>query len=267
MKILTLNAHSLSEENQALKTKQTAEFIINSRIDVIFLQEVCQTIYEEPEESNQYYKGTENLRKDNYALALSECLKDLNSIYYWTWLPIKLGFGKFEEGVAVFSKKEIRETEFFTITREQDFMNWRKRAALGIRNDDGWFCTTHMGWWADEQEPFMEQLERLNTPLLCKEGRIFLGGDFNAPDFIEDESYAHLISSGWLDTRELAKEKNGRYSAEGNIIGCQDSTLQKMRIDYIFVNEKIPVRSSSIVFDGRNSPVVSDHYGVMIETE
>ncbi len=267
MRLLTLNTHSLSEENQTEKTQQTAEFIRDHDIDVILLQEVCQTIYEEPISSDTFYTGAENLKKDNYALALSECLQKLNCTYYWTWLPIKLGFGRFEEGVAVFVKKKIIDIETYTITREQDFSNWRKRAALGVQTEDGWYYTTHMGWWADEQEPFMEQLERLNALIFNKDGQIFLGGDFNAPDFIEDESYAHLVKSGWIDTYESAEKKIGRYSAEGNIMGWQNSTLQKMRIDYIFVNRNIPVKESRVVFDNLNGPQVSDHYGVMIETE
>lgn len=267
MKVLTLNAHSLSEENQAVKTEQTARFITEHSIDVILLQEVCQTIHEEPIPSDAFYTGIENLRTDNYALSLSRCLQDLHTPYYWTWLPIKLGFGRFEEGVAIFSKKPILAEESWTITREQDFMNWRKRAVLAVQNSDGWFCSTHMGWWRDQSEPFMEQLEHLNAPLFAKEGRIFLGGDFNAPDFIEDESYAAVTQSGWLDTYELAESRSGRYTAEGNIVGWQNSTLQKMRIDYIFVNESIPVTTSSVVFNNQTGPQVSDHYGVLIEAD
>lgn len=39
------------------------------------------------------------------------------------------------------------------------------------------------------------------------------------------------------------------------------------RLDYIFCNTQEKVKSSQVVCNGKNYPVVSDHYGVMIEVE
>ena len=39
------------------------------------------------------------------------------------------------------------------------------------------------------------------------------------------------------------------------------------RLDYIFCNTQKKVKSSKVVCNGKNYPVVSDHYGVMIEVE
>lgn len=260
MKILTLNAHSLSEKQQDMKTNQTAQFILQEDIDVILLQEVCQTIFKGEIESDTKYTGEQNLKKDNYAQSLSKALQES---YYWTWLPIKLGFGRFEEGVAIFSKTPILEREEFVISKAQNFMNWRKRATLGIKNEHGWFFTTHMGWWQDEEDPFLGQWEQMEKNIKKKEGKVYLAGDFNAPDVLPNQSYQTILDSGWKDTYVLAKEKIGKDSAKGNIIGWKTKELTSMRIDYIFVNEDIEVETSEVVLDGKRSPQVSDHYGVM----
>lgn len=36
------------------------------------------------------------------------------------------------------------------------------------------------------------------------------------------------------------------------------------RLDYIFCNTQADVRTSNVICNGKNAPVVSDHYGVMI---
>ena len=38
-----------------------------------------------------------------------------------------------------------------------------------------------------------------------------------------------------------------------------------MRLDYIWCNKKKEILSSRVVFNGLKEPVVSDHYGVLIE--
>lgn len=38
-----------------------------------------------------------------------------------------------------------------------------------------------------------------------------------------------------------------------------------MRLDYIWCSRKREIRSSRIIFNGINAPVVSDHYGVIID--
>ncbi|MDO4465804.1 MAG: endonuclease/exonuclease/phosphatase family protein [Bacillota bacterium] len=264
MKILTLNAHSLSEKNQNEKIKQTADFILEEGVDVILLQEVCQTIFKGAIDSDDKYIGEPNLKKDNYAQALSNALEQK---YAWTWAPIKIGFGRFEEGVAIFSKTPILEREEFVISKAKNFMNWRKRATLGIRNEKGWFFTTHMGWWQDEEDPFLGQWEQMEKHIRKKEGKIYLAGDFNAPDIFSDQSYQTILKSGWLDSYMLAKEKIGKDSAKGNIIGWNNNEMTSMRIDYVFMSEEMNVEKYEIVFDGKRTPQVSDHYGVFVTIE
>ena len=48
-------------------------------------------------------------------------------------------------------------------------------------------------------------------------------------------------------------------------------TLKKketgMRLDYLFCSRPVQVAESRVICSGKGEPVVSDHYGVIIETE
>ena len=55
------------------------------------------------------------------------------------------------------------------------------------------------------------------------------------------------VIDGW-------READGRSKAAKN----------EKRLDYIFCNTQADVRTSNVICNGKNAPVVSDHYGVMI---
>ena len=92
-------------------------------------------------------------------------------------------------------------------------------------------------------------------------------GDFNNPAEIRNEGYDMIAESGWYDSYNLAAEKDNGITVEKIIDGWNDkiSTENKIRIDQIWCNRKNQVKSSRILFNGINEPVVSDHYGIMIE--
>ena len=134
-------------------------------------------------------------------------------IYYeWTWISAKTGYGKYDEGMALLSKKPIAQVQQFLTSKTDDYENWKTRRILGIQPEgsSGWFFTIHMGWWNDEEEPFVDQWKCIQETLKdpkYREGTIWLMGDFNSQD---------------------------------------------------------DVRTSNVICNGKNAPVVSDHYGVMI---
>ena len=47
----------------------------------------------------------------------------------------------------------------------------------------------------------------------------------------------------------------------------QDRQVDGMRLDYIWCNQAKEVLSSKVMFNGTTAPVVSDHFGVMIEVK
>ena len=281
MKILTLNTHSLQEDNYQQKLDWFVEGILKEQPDIIAMQEVNQTANAELMEmellEGQYpVPGCMKIRKDNHAAVVANRLRQAGIACYWAWLPIKLGYGKYDEGVAILSLgRPIRCVDKFPISKVNDYHNWRTRAVLGVQVEgfDDWFYSVHMGWWDDASEGFLDQWKVLNCCIASKRmcGSVWLMGDFNAPDVIPGQSYEHVTACGWLDTYQIAQFKDCGITVPGVIDGWREKLAGKkvdgMRLDYIWCNKKKEILSSRVVFNGLKEPVVSDHYGVLIETK
>lgn len=280
MKILTFNTHSLVERDYEKKLLQFVEMVAGQQPEIMGLQEVNQRQDAPalPEEQLKGYvkcRGFQGaVREGNHAARVAGLLWEQGIRYYWTWIPIKLGYGVYEEGLALFSRSPILETEEFTISRTDDFKNWRRRKILGIRTeepDESWFYTVHMGWWKKDGEAFADQWDKVQKGLQRKkksQGKLWIMGDFNSPAHVNGEGYDYVKSFGWLDAYTLAEERHGENTVEEMIDGWRDTKPGSgMRIDYIWTLHRERVKSCRIVCDGEEYPKVSDHYGVMIETE
>ena len=85
-----------------------------------------------------------------------------------------------------------------------------------------------------------------------------------------DESYHLIASSGWTDTYRVAERKDSGITVPGVIDGWRDklpADAEGMRLDYIWCSRRAEISSSRVVFNGTNEPIVSDHFGVLIETK
>jgi maltose 6'-phosphate phosphatase len=93
-------------------------------------------------------------------------------------------------------------------------------------------------------------------------------GDFNSPAEVRDEGYDMIVRDCWHDSYMLAEHKDSGITVGHVIDGWRDKIHSGtgMRIDHIWCSEKADVKSSEVLFNRINYPVVSDHYGVMIET-
>lgn len=278
MKILTLNTHSIMELNYEEKLIKFVEMVKEVSPDLFALQEVNQSlemseVLDAPESGYVVCKDCRmTVKEDNHAYRAAKLLQEAGLQYYWTWLPIKIGYGIMDEGVAIFSKTRIEDTEQFFISSSRNYCNWKTRKLLGICTNDMWFYSVHMGWWDDEEEPFVRQWDCINQKLKQKKQTCFVMGDFNSPANKKGEGYDYVCQSGWLDTWQMAETKDSGITVGGVIDGWRDKasvTEQQqdpgMRIDYIFCNREIPVKNSEVVFNGMNYDVVSDHYGVLVE--
>ena len=281
MKLLTLNTHSLHEENYLQKLDWFVEGILREKPDIIAMQEVNQTASAgdmDPEMlAGQYpVPGCIRIRQDNYAAQVAYRLRQAGIDCSWAWLPIKRGYSKYDEGVAILSLgRPIRCVDQFPISRSRDYENWRTRAVLGVQVEglEDWFYTVHMGRWDDAEERFADQWKVLNCCLASKRlwGQVWLMGDFNAPDAIPGQSYELITACGWIDTWRTATRRDSGMTVPGIIDGWPTTpeTLRTegMRLDYIWSSRKAGIRSSRVVFSGTDEPVVSDHYGVLVETD
>ena len=281
MKILTINTHSLQEENYEQKLRDFIDGILAEKPDIIAMQEVNQTAEAEPIEAEflegQYpIPGCITIRADNHAASVARRLNEAGVKCYWAWLPIKLGYGKYDEGVAILSLgRPIRCVDQFPISHVRDYRNWRTRAILGVQVEGhpDWFYTVHMGWWDDAVEPFLDQWKTLNACLTTRGlySCVWLMGDFNAPDLVRDQSYDAIAKSGWLDTYRTARIKGSGVTVPGVIDGWRErlagQEVKGMRLDHIWCSRSRKIISSQVVFNGTNYPIVSDHFGVMVTTK
>ncbi len=272
MKLLTLNTHSLEEQEMELKQKQFAEAVCRLRPDIIALQEVNQRQDAMPvsdlPESYHPESGDVIIKADNHALAISRLLDQMAPGYTWTWLPIKVGYDKYDEGMAFFSKKPIQSTENILVSETDDFDDYHTRRILGIQTEDGNFYSIHLSWWQDADEPFAAQWKKLKQEIADPDGLRVLMGDFNSDAAVRGEGYDLVKNSGFFDTYALATDRDEGVTVPGAIDGWRDQdNVSDMRIDQIWISSPCQVRKSRVVFNGQKEPVISDHFGVLVEMD
>lgn len=260
MKLLTLNCHSWFEDEQDRKLDYLAEGIKEHDYDVIALQEV----------SNLH--GEENphvMNKSNYVTVLLQKLEALGVTGYhgiWSFSHFS-GPNRFEEGSAILTKHKIVSQDSFVVTQDDSVNSIKSRRILEAKiHYNGKIITVyscHMGWWHDQIEPFKYQADQLLSHMK-EEEHIFIMGDFNNAASVSDEGYDYLLASGFYDTYTLAQQKDEGITVTGKIAGWEKNK-EDLRIDLILTNQKLDVVESKVIFNGKNHPVVSDHFGVHVE--
>ena len=289
MKIMTLNTHSLAEPDYESKLTAFAGSLVQIQPDIIALQEVSQSRNASPAAPDRlpdwgYVPCSTGdiaqdspsgprtvIRADNHAFNLALLLAQSGLSYEWTWVPAKIGYGKYDEGLAVLSRSPILGTHQFYITGSRDYGNWKTRKILGIstRTEHGteYFYSVHMGWWNDSEEPFEGQWTRICSGLAPLSGeQVWLMGDFNSPAHVAGQGHDLVLASGWFDSYDLAASKDGGITVEHAIDGWREhGEISGMRIDYIWTSRRVPVISSRTIFNGASYPIVSDHFGIITE--
>ncbi len=272
MKLLTINTHSLIEEDYDEKCRIFASAVAKIKPDIIAMQEVNQSI-NSPDASSPEAFGyircddSSEVKEDNHALKISDMLKKCGEHYFFTWSKIKCGYEKFDEGIAIFSRTPFDSAKSFYLTKSEDYNNFKTRKALSVKIQNKIFCSAHLGWFEDTDEPYSHQLNSINAHLDPKsDDEIYLMGDFNAPSHREDGGYYEILKSGWIDTYNIATDKDRGYTVDGKIDGW-NMEHERKRIDYIFTNHNIKVLSSKVIFNGENEEKVSDHNGILVVTE
>ncbi|MBQ7901544.1 MAG: 4-alpha-glucanotransferase, partial [Clostridia bacterium] len=262
MKLLTLNTHSIVEPNYEHKLETFVNEISRTRPDIIALQEVNQTHTAQVVALQNYGSFEAQIKSDNHAYRAVQMLSGMGIKYHWCYLPIKLGYDKYDEGLAVMSRYPITDAYSILLSRTDDYNNWRTRKALVVttdNNDLGSICNVHMGWWEDEDEPFAGQWDRLRQQL--PKGSVWLMGDFNSPDSKHGQGYDMVKADGWIDVYRCVQSDEGS-TVPGVIDGWKGCAPK--RIDYIWHNTMPVVDSCKVCFRQQQ---VSDHFGVMAEVQ
>lgn len=284
MKVITINTHSVVESDFETKRERFVDMILKEQPDILAMQEVRQTAAAEALSIDRlagYVKceGADAVvvREDNYAAWLAKRLRQDGMEFSWTWIPTKFGYDKYDEGMALFSIRPIEKTEQFFTSKSKDYGNWKTRKVLGIQTMGTWYYTVHMGWWDDEEEPFASQWSRLEHHLHHKKQgseQVWLMGDFNSPAKVRGQGYDMVRMSDWRDTYVDAMNKDHGITVGTANNDWREQTselteeaVQGMRVDYIFTSRPANVVSSKVICNGLNYEVVSEHYGVMVETE
>lgn len=258
MKLLTLNCHSFMEENWKGKLNKIIEVIEKNDYDIVTFQEVSQSLNADIE--------YDNVRKDNYGLAIKKGLELRGKKYNLMWDYSHIGYDKYEEGIGILTKYAFVSSESFFVSENEDLNYWKTRKIVKVTIDNGELIdiySCHLGWWSDIEESSKNQIDNIMNRV--KNDRIsFLMGDFNSEADVRKEGYDYLTKEyGLYDTYNLAKHKCSGITVKGKIDGWKDS--ESKRLDLILCNKEIEVLKSKVIFNGENEPEVSDHFGLEVD--
>ncbi|MEM5597636.1 endonuclease/exonuclease/phosphatase family protein [Niallia circulans] len=194
--------------------------------------------------------------------------------YYWSWVPSHIGYDQYDEGIAILTRFKVTNARGILLSRKDDYTDYHTRKALEVSfqaSERNYLVYgLHLSWWQDETEsyPFLYEWNKLVEAWEAEAragGCILLMGDFNNPAHIEEEGYSVVSKHPYLKDAYLdATVKNGSHTVEKKIDGWENNS-DLLRIDYIFVSSNLSVHSYETIFDGRTTPVVSDHFGVKVE--
>lgn len=270
MKVLTLNTHSWLEEHPLEKLHQLCQQIIASDYDLIALQEVNQTIDQPLLTPDTYFHPVEKqfpLRTDNFAYLLIQALAKQGVYYHWSWAYNHIGYDLYHEGVALLSKTPIQPKALLVSTTNEP-SDYRRRVVLvGKTQVNQQFVTAlscHYSWW-ENKLGFAYEWQQTETLLQQLETPFLLLGDFNNPASENETGYS-LVTNSPLQLKDSftsAKRISGEYTIEKVIDGWENNQ-QALRIDYVFVSPEWTISEHKIVFDGRETPVISDHFGIEV---
>ncbi|MGT2959164.1 exodeoxyribonuclease III [Streptococcus bovimastitidis] len=268
-KWLTLNTHSWMEVNALKKLFDLAEHILAEKYDLICLQEINQLMTSEVAPEDYYYQeipGMPELHKDNFALLLVNYLAKRGQNYYWSWAYNHIGYDIYHEGVAILSKNPIKIEDLLVTEAndEYDFHTRRVLLAETIVEDRPVAVTSlHLSWFGkgfEEEWAVLEgRLADLDLPLM-------LMGDFNNPT--DGPGYQMVMASPLelQDSHKVAEHVFGNHSIVADIDGWEEND-QAFKVDHAFMSKDFLVKNSEITFEGGTAPVVSDHFGLSVETE
>ncbi|NBH74663.1 endonuclease/exonuclease/phosphatase family protein [Rodentibacter pneumotropicus] len=260
MKLLTLNVHAWLEDNQAEKIAILAQTIVEKGYDIIALQEVNQLMTAPT--------IAQSLKQDNYGvILLRQINRQVEQKYSLFWSNSHIGYDKYDEGIAFLTRLPVYEVDPFYCSQHQRLDSILSRKILGLTVEyqnqliDCYSC--HINLPDCEGEDQLDNIR--NIVKRNRSGNLkILMGDFNTDAISNPQAYQQIKSLGLLDSYELAEQRDSGITVEKAIDGWRGHSEEK-RLDYIFLNQAKRVLSSQVIFNGKNKPVVSDHFGLEVD--
>lgn len=279
MRLLTLNCHSLLEYETGKQLQELVDFVVRESIEVIALQEASQplanpTLAQTDLVRSGFVHPIEEdvaVKEGNFAYLLAKALHQVKLAFSWTWTATHIGYGKLDEGLALFSIKPLSEVHAAVIVAHDKFDNYkdyrRRKILLGKMRSQGvlnTLVTGHFdGWQAETFDPEWQQALKQIENFSSLKQPVYLLGDLNV-DAEQNEASYQKICQTFKDTYELAVARGDGLTVRGAIDGWEDSHVGK-RIDYILTTVNNEVTFSRVCFDGQDSARISDHAGVVVE--
>ncbi|MDC2824662.1 endonuclease/exonuclease/phosphatase family protein [Rodentibacter pneumotropicus] len=260
MKLLTLNVHAWLEDNQAEKIAILAQTIVEKGYDIIALQEVNQLMTAPT--------IAQSLKQDNYGvILLRQINRQVEQKYSLFWSNSHIGYDRYDEGIAFLTRLPVYEIDPFYCSQHQRLDSILSRKILGLTVEyqnqliDCYSC--HINLPDCEGEDQLDNIR--NIVKRNRSGNLkILMGDFNTDAISNPQAYQQIKSLGLLDSYELAEQRDSGITVEKAIDGWRGHSEEK-RLDYIFLNQAKRVLSSQVIFNGKNKPVVSDHFGLEVD--
>ena len=264
MKLLTLNTHSVHSDTYERNVDVFVNAIIKHSPDVVALQEVMQPASGKTADLHDEIKsiGEIPVKEGNYLKNVLVRLKKHRKEYSGVYYAFKRAYGKYDEGLAILTKNRTDTKEVVQLSPFNDYFNYKTRFALGVRIDEAWFYSVHFNWENDTDSPFENEWEAFFEATKHKK-KVYIMGDFNVTP--HDKGY-ELMCKSFFDTYMLAKDVDNGMTVKGKIDGWEKSSKDK-RIDYIFTSKNTEIKSSKVIFNGKNEEIISDHFGVLVEKE
>lgn len=261
MKLLTFNTHSVIDKDYERKINVLSNAILKHTPNVVALQEVMQPSSNKALMDNSLLSALNSpVKEDNFAYRVLKKLNEHTNDYHGVYLGIKKAYGIYDEGLSIITNREISSTDAIQLTKFNDYNNYKTRFALGAKIEGNWFYSLHFNWWDDKDSPFENEWLALLESLHSK-NCVWLMGDFNITP--SSQGY-ELVTKRFYDTYMLANEIDNGITVLGDIDGWENDDSKK-RLDYIFIDKNVEIKSSNTIFNGKEEAVISDHLGVLVE--
>ena len=171
------------------------------------------------------------LKQDNYGvILLNKINQRVVQKYSLFWSNSHIGYDKYDEGIAFLTRLPVYDVDAFYCSQHQRLDSILSRKIIGLT------------------------VEYQGQLIECYSCHI------NLPNCDGENQ----LDNGLFDTFEMAEQKDSGITVEKAIDGWKGHSQEK-RLDYIFLNQAKRVLSSQVIFNGKNKPIVSDHFGVEVD--